>query len=50
MDPLGGVDLCCGCFLPKMYVKMKELGHKGWEHAPGMPFRCANVNHRKEVT
>ena len=26
MDPLGGVDLRCGCFLVKMYAKMKEFG------------------------
>ena len=24
--PMGGVDLRCGCFSPKMYTKMKELG------------------------
>ena len=23
---LGGMDLRCGCFLVKMYAKMKELG------------------------
>ena len=26
MDPLGGVDLRCECFLMKIYVEEKELG------------------------
>ena len=26
MDPLGGVDLRCGCFSVKIYVKTEELG------------------------
>ena len=30
-----------GCFLVKMYAKMKELGPMGG-HAPGMPPRSAN--------
>ena len=29
VDPFGGVDLQCGCFSPKMCVKMKELGPMG---------------------
>ena len=43
VDPLGGVDLQCGHFLPKMYAKMKELGPVGGAcvgHAP----RSANVS------
>ena len=31
-----GMDLRHGCFLAKMYVKMKELGPIGG-HAPSMP-------------
>ena len=29
IDPLGDVDLQCGCFSVKMYVKAKELGPVG---------------------
>ena len=37
VDPLeGAVDLRCGCFLAKMYAKMKELGPVGG-HVPGTP-------------
>ena len=39
----GGVDLQCGCFLVKMYVKTKELGPIGgactW-HTPLDPPMC----------
>ena len=42
VDPLGGVDLRCGCFLAKMYTKMKEFGPIGG-HALGTPPRSANA-------
>ena len=35
LGPIGGVDLQCGHFPPKMYVKIKELGPVGGA--------CANV-------
>ena len=37
----GGVDLQRGCFLAKMYAKMKEFGPTGGR-APGTPPRSAN--------
>ena len=39
-DPLGGMDLRRGCFLAKMYAKMKEFGTVGGacaRHAPPPP-------------
>ena len=42
VDPLGGMDLQCWCFLVKIYAKMKELGPIGG-CAPGMPLRSANA-------
>ena len=37
VHPLGGVDLRCGCFSVKMYVKMKELGPIGGGVRPARP-------------
>ena len=38
----GGMDLRRGCFLAKMYAKMKEFGPIGG-HVPSMPPRSTNV-------
>ena len=40
--PNGGVDLQCGCFLVKMFAKMKELGPVEGR-APETPPRSANA-------
>ena len=46
VGPLGGMDLRHGCFLAKMYAKMKELGPiRG--RVPGMPPSSANGMHFK---
>ena len=37
VHPLGGVDLRHGCFLVKMYAKMKELGPTGGGVCPACP-------------
>ena len=42
VNPLGGVDLQCGCFLAKMYAKMIKLGPIGG-HASSTPPRSANA-------
>ena len=38
----GGVDLQHGCFLAKMYAKMKKFGLMGG-HVPSTPPRSANA-------
>ena len=47
VDPLGGVDLRCGCFLPKMYAKTKELGPVGgmhWACPLDLPMLIVRIN------
>ena len=41
----GAMDLQCGCFLVKMYAKMKELGPIGGGMCPAHPPRSTNDNH-----